>query len=92
MVNWEIELDLSWSKECITSEISIIPSIAGNPPSAARQTTAAIFQINNARLYVLVVTLFINDNFKFLENIKQGFKRTISWNKYRSEIIAWPKN
>ena len=22
---------------------------------------------------------------KFLENTKQGFKRTISWNKYRSE-------
>ena len=28
-----------------------------------------------------VVTLPINDNIKFLENIKQGFKRTISWNK-----------
>ena len=34
----------------------------------------------------------INDNIKFLENIKQGFKRTISWNKYRSEITTQPKN
>ena len=25
-------------------------------------------------------------------NIKQGFKRTISWNKYRSEITIQPKN
>ena len=33
----------------------------------------------------------IND-IKFFENIKHGFKRTISWNKYRSEIIAKPKN
>ena len=33
----------------------------------------------------------INDNIIFLENIKQGFKRTISWNNYRSEIIQ-PKN
>ena len=32
----------------------------------------------------------IND--KFLENIKQGFKRTISWKKYRSEITTQPKN
>ena len=28
----------------------------------------------------------------FLENIKQEFKRTISWDKYRSEITAQPKN
>ena len=34
----------------------------------------------------------INDNIKFLENIKQGFKRTISWNKYRSKITTQPKN
>ena len=34
----------------------------------------------------------MNDNIKFLENIKQGFKRTISWNKCRSEITTQPKN
>ena len=36
--------------------------------------------------------MFVKDNIKFLEKIKQGFKRTISWNKYRSEITAQPKN
>ena len=55
------------------------------------QTTEATFQIHNVKLYVLVVMLSINNNIKLLENIKQGFKRTISWNKYRSEIIQ-PKN
>ena len=34
----------------------------------------------------------MNDNIKFLENIKQGFKRTVSWNKCRSEITTQPKN
>ena len=34
----------------------------------------------------------VNDNNKLLENIRQGFKRTISWNKYISEITAQPKN
>ena len=34
----------------------------------------------------------INDNIKFLEKIKQIFKRTISWNKYRSAITTQPKN
>ena len=34
----------------------------------------------------------INNNNKFLKNIKQGFKRTISWDKYRSGITAQTKN
>ena len=55
-------------------------------------TNSATFQINNAKLYVPAVTLLINNNIKFLENIKQGFKRTNSWNKYRSEITTQPKN
>ena len=47
--------------------------------------------IISTKLYVPVVTLSINDKIKFLENIKQGFKR-IFWNKYRSEITTQPKN
>ena len=34
----------------------------------------------------------VNDNIKFLENVKQGFEKTISWNKYRSEITTQTKN
>ena len=41
---------------------------------------------------VPVVTLSINDNVKFWENIKQGFEIKIYWNKYTSEIITQPKN
>ena len=55
-------------------------------------TTGAIFQINNAKCYVPVVTLSINDNIPLLENIKQGFKRNTSWNKFRSEITTQTKN
>ena len=48
--------------------------------------------ITSTKLYAPVVTLSINDNIKFLENMKQGFKRTFSWNKYRSEITTQTKN
>ena len=99
LINFEIELDLSWSQECIISEISITPRVAGEPNAnlpvlveEAIQTTGATFQINNAKIYVPVVTLYINDNIKFLENIQQEFKRTFPWNKYRSEITTQPKN
>ena len=54
--------------------------------------TGTSFTITSTKRYVPAVTLSINNNIKFLENIKQGFKRAISWNKYRSEITAQPKN
>ena len=88
LINCEIKLDLSWSKEFIIYEISITPRTPANsdvnPPVqkvAAVQTIRTAFQINNPKLYFPVVTLSMNDNIKFLENIKQGFKITISWNK-----------
>ena len=64
----------------------VIPNTNPFRYQVTSQTTGATFQINNAKLYDPVVTLCINDNNKFLENIKQGFKTTNSWNKYRSEI------
>ena len=77
LINCETELDLAWSKDCIISEISITPRRPANSYAnisvqevAAIQTTDASLQINNAKLYVPVVTLSINDNIKFLENIK----------------------
>ena len=99
LINCEIEIDLLWSKKCIISEISITTATAGNPRAkqpvpvvAARKKTRTTFQINNGKLYVPTLTLSINDNMKVLENIKRGFKRTISWNKYRSEITIEHKN
>ena len=50
------------------------------------------FKIKSTKLYTPVVTLSINNNIKFLERLKQGFKRTISWNKHRYEKRAQPKN
>ena len=85
LINSELELDLSWSREYIISEISITPRVADNPNAnppipdvVAKQTTGTTFQIINPKLYLPVVTLSINDKIKVLENIKQGFKRTIS--------------
>ena len=51
----------------------------------------ATFQIKKAKLYLPIIILSINDNIKFLENIKAAFKRTISWNKYRFKITTQTK-
>ena len=96
LINYEIELDLTWSKYCLISEISrtfskVDPNADPVVYEVATATTGATFQINNVKLYVQVVTFSIN-NIIFLENIKQGFKRTISWNKYRSELTTQTKD
>ena len=46
----------------------------------------------SAKRFVPIVTFSINNNIQFLENIKQRFKRKISWNEYRSEITTQPEN
>ena len=50
------------------------------------------FLITDAKLYVPVVTLSIQDMTKLLEQLKSGFKRAISWNKYQSKISAERQN
>ena len=89
LINCEKELGLKWTKNCVISEISRTfraVDLNANPVQYEVVTAknALIFQINNAKHYVPVVTLSVNDKIKFLENIKQVFKGTISRNKYRS--------
>ena len=52
--------------------------MAENNPVEAILRTGTTFQINSAKIYVLVVILPINKNINFLENIKQGFKSRVS--------------
>ena len=91
LINCEIELVLSWSKECIISEISIhlqwLEIHMLIHLFILRQQYKQLVQH-----FKSVVTLSINDTIKYLENIKQRLKRTISWNKYWSEIATQPKN
>ena len=51
-------------------------------------------QITETNLYVSVVSLSTQDNAKLLPQLKSGFKRTISWNKYLSkpELLAQNAN
>ena len=50
------------------------------------------FQITDNKLYVSVVTLSKENDIKRPEQLKLGFKRTIKWNKYRSQMTIQPQN
>ena len=60
LINCEIELDLSWTKDCVLIEQN-------------NNITSANFVLTTTKRYVPVVTLSINDNVEFFENIKQEF-------------------
>ena len=43
-------------------------------------------------MYVPVVTLSRENDIKLSEQLKTGFKRTIKWNNYRSQMTVQPQN
>ena len=54
--------------------------------------TGLEFQITDTKLYVPVVTLSTENDKKPLEQLQSGFKRTVKWNKYRSQMIIQSNN
>ena len=70
LINCEVNLILTWSKNCVITN----------------STGEGKFAITEAKLYVPVVTLSTKDNAKLLQQLKSGFKKTISWNNYESSI------
>ena len=58
----------------------------------SNSTGARKIKITETKLYVLVVTLSTQDNAKLLQQLKSGFKRTINWNKYESNIKTFAQN
>ena len=69
LINCEVELILTWSADCVI----IYTDVANQVPT---------FTITETNLYIPVVTFSIQDNANLLPQLKSGFKRTISWNKY----------
>ena len=95
LINCDINLILTWSEKCVlTSKVTIdaVPAQEGNPATAAVDNpTNATFKKEDTKLYVPVVTLSTKNVTNFLEQLKSGFKRTIKWNKYRSEMTNQTK-
>ena len=72
LINCEVNLILTWSSTCVL--------IATGVPNQA-----ATFATTDTKLYVPVVILSTQENTKFFQQLKSGFKRVINWNKYLSK-------
>ena len=76
LINCETNLILSSSIYCVVTNSS----------------GAETCEITETKLYVAVVTLSTQDNSKLLQQLKSGFKRTISRNRYESNIKTFAQN
>ena len=89
------EVSLTWSENCVLTDIitqAARPAQGDNPERPAiNAPTNATFKITDTKLYVSVVTLSTEDDNNFLKQLKSGFKRTVKWDKYRSEMTNQTK-
>ena len=78
LINCEVNLILTWSSTCVITN----------------SRGAGTFGITDTKLNVPVVTLSTQENTKFLQQLKSGFKRVINWYKYlsKSELLAQNPN
>ena len=79
LINCEVNFILIWSVNCVV----VSTNVANQVPT---------FTITEAKLYVPVVILSTQDNAKLLPQLKSGFKRTISLNKYTSKPALLAQN
>ena len=81
LINCEVNLILTLSSTCVLISTNIL-------------NQNATFAITDTKLYVPVVTLSTQENTKFLQQLKSGFKRVINSNKYLSkpELLAQNPN
>ena len=79
---------VAWTSKCVLADIALNAGV--NP--AIVVLSGATFKITDTKLYAPIVTLSKGNDRKLLEQSKLGFKRTIKWNKYRSQITIQLQN
>ena len=87
MINYEVFLTLTWSENCVWTDITPKAARTAQGDNQARPAvnapTNAIFKITDTKLYVPVVIFSTENDKRLLEQLRTGFERTIKWNKCR---------
>ena len=94
LINCGVNLTLTWFKNCVLIKKSTRDADYDADPIVYEvyNPENAIFQITDTKLYVPVVSLSKENDIKLLEQLKSGFKKTIKWSKYRSQMTIQPQN
>ena len=86
-----MSLALNWFETCVITSMEKRILVA-DQPNRGDSPESAVFKIKDGKLYVPVVTFSAGDDNKLLERLKIRFKRTIKWDKYRSEMSNQTKH
>ena len=76
LINCEVILILTWFRDFVITN----------------SNGAGKFAITETKLFVPVVSLSTQHNGRLLQQLKSGFKRTINWNEYESDIKTYAQN
>ena len=77
LINCKTELSLAWIDNCVLSAAE-----NGGDANAA-DADSSTFKINDAQIYVPVVTLSTEHNVNLRKQLSEGFKRSVYLNKYK---------
>ena len=77
LINCKVELSLNWIEDCVLN------TAASGANANATVADNATFKITDAKIYVNVVTLSIEDNAKLTKQLSEAFKRPVYWNEYK---------
>ena len=69
LINWKSKLSLKWIKNYVLT--------------TADNSSKATFKTPDIKLDVPFVTLLAEDNEKLANQLSEGFKRSVHWNKYK---------
>ena len=72
VINCEVELILTWSKNCVLVDMTVRDTEDNNPNIVS--PTGLEFKITDRKLYVPVVSLSNENDIKLLEQLKSGFE------------------
>ena len=61
---------MTWKKDCVLST----------------EVVRTDFQITDTKLYIPVVTLSAKDNTNLIKQQNEGFKRSVYWDEYKSNV------
>ena len=94
LINCEVKLILTWFKNFVLKNKSTRDGDYNADLIVCKidNQENGIFQITDTKLFVPVVSLSKENDMKLLEHLKSGFKRTLKWNKYRSQMTIQPQN
>ena len=92
LINCEVSLALTRTENCVITNKAYRKADAETAVVRIDNPINAAFQIRDTNLHVPVVTLSTENDKKLLGKLRTRFKRTIKWNKYKSEMTNQTKN